>query len=267
MRPNTLKALFARGEAAVNGWLAIPSSISAEAMSHAGFDSLTIDMQHGPVSFEAAIPMLQAISTTEVTPLFRAPWNEPSAIMRMLDAGAYGVICPMINNGVEAEELVNACRYPPAGKRSLGPNRARFYGGADYGPDANEEMLVFAMIETKPGLTNLSEILSTPGLDGVYIGPNDLSLSLGGGPGADWTEGPAAEAIDSIIRVTRQHEKVVGIHCGSDSYALSMIKKGCQLVTVQNDLGYLGTQARKITTAVRNGTTINDQKDSSNNIY
>ena len=267
MKQQTLRDCWAKEKGAINAWCSIPSAVTAEMMSMNDFDSITIDMQHGPVSFEAAIPMLQAISTTEVTPLFRAPWNEPSAIMRMLDAGAYGVICPMINNGVEAEELVNACRYPPAGKRSLGPNRARFYGGADYGPDANEEILVFAMIEPTPGLTNLSEILSTPGLDGVYIGPIDLSLSLGGGPGADWTEGPAAEAIDSIIRVTRQHEKVVGIHCGSDSYALSMIKKGCQLVTVQNDLGYLGTQARKITTAVRNGTTINDQKDSSNNIY
>ncbi len=123
------------------------------------------------------------------------------------------------------------------------------------------------MIETTPGLKNLSEILSTPGIDGIYIGPNDLSLSLGGGPGADWTDGPAAEAIDFIIRVTREHKKVVGIHCGSDSYAISMIDKGCQLVTVQNDLGYLGAHARKITTAVRNGTTINNQEPSSNDIY
>lgn len=253
MRENSLKALFTQGGAAVNGWLAIPSPISAEAMAHAGFDSLTIDLQHGAVGFEAAVTMLQAISTTDVVPMCRVPWNEPSVIMRLLDAGSYGVICPMINNREEAEALVGACRYPPAGHRSFGPNRVRFYAGADYGLEANEVVLVFAMIETRAGLENLESILDTPGLDGVYVGPSDLSLALGGPPGGDWEEGPAAEAIEVIVEATRQRGLVPGIHNASPGYALRMIEKGFQLVTVQNDLAYLGEQARRVTAAVRGG--------------
>ena len=255
MRANALKALFARGDAAVNGWLAIPSSISAEAMAHAGFDSLTIDMQHGPVGFEAAVKMLQAISTTDTVPMCRVPWNEPSAIMRILDAGSYGVICPMINDRAEAEALVDACRYPPAGHRSFGPNRVRFYAGGDYGVEANEAVLVFAMIETRAGLDNLESILGTPGLDGVYIGPSDLSLALGGPPGGDWEEGPAAEAIDTIVATTRARGLVAGMHCASPDYARRMVAKGFQLVTVQNDLAYLGARAREVAMAIREGGT------------
>ena len=136
-------------ETVVNGWLHIPNSFSTEVMAHAGWDSLTIDMQHGPPEYHAALPMLQAISTTETVPLARVPWNEPGLIMRMLDAGCYGVICPMINTREQAEAFVGACRYPPEGYRSFGPYRARLYAGADYPQYANEEIVTMAMIETR----------------------------------------------------------------------------------------------------------------------
>ena len=129
MRKNTLKEIWADGGAVVNGWCSIPSSFSAEVMAHQGFDSICIDMQHGAVDYQVALTMLQAISTTSVIPLARVPWNDPGRLMKILDAGAYGVICPMINNADEARSLVAACKYPPTGMRSFGPIRAKYYAG------------------------------------------------------------------------------------------------------------------------------------------
>ena len=142
MRENTLKKIWAQGGAAVSGWLSIPSAFSAEVMAHQGFDSLVIDMQHGVIDYQAAVGMLAAISTTPVVPLARVPWNDPARLMKILDAGAYGVICPMINSRAEAEALVRACKYPPRGNRSFGPVRASIYAGADYVNHANDQLLV-----------------------------------------------------------------------------------------------------------------------------
>ena len=127
MRPNNLKTIWQRDEMAINAWLTIPSSWSAEIMSHAGFDAITLDMQHGLIDFQTALSMLQAISTTDCVPLARAPWNEPITIMRLLDAGVYGLVCPMVNTRADAEAFVGACRYPPLGFRSFGPIRANVY--------------------------------------------------------------------------------------------------------------------------------------------
>jgi len=148
VRENALKKLWAQGGAAVNGWLSIPSAFSAEVMAHQGFDSLVIDMQHGVVDYQAAANMLAAISTTPVVPMARIPWNDPAHVMKILDAGAYGVICPMINNRAEAEALVRASKYPPKGYRSFGPVRASIYAGADYAEHANDQLIVMPMIET-----------------------------------------------------------------------------------------------------------------------
>jgi len=178
MRPNKIKKMMRDGDQIINGWLQIPSSFSAEVMSHQGWDSLTIDMQHGVIDFHSALQMLQAISTTDVTPLARVNWNEPGQIMKILDAGCYGIICPMVSNKHEAERFVQACLYPPKGYRSYGPIRGLIYGGADYGNHANNEILKLAMIETKEAIDKLDEIMTTPGLDGIYIGPADLSLAL-----------------------------------------------------------------------------------------
>ena len=169
MRPNKIKKMMRDGEQIINGWLQIPSSFSAEVMSHQGWDSLTIDMQHGVIDYPNALQMLQSISSTDVTPLARVNWNEPGQIMKILDAGCYGVICPMVSNKSEAEKFVQACMYPPKGYRSFGPIRGLIYGGSDYGDFANDEILKMAMIETKEALDKLDEIMSTPGIDGIYI--------------------------------------------------------------------------------------------------
>ena len=205
MRKNKLKQMFKEGKPIVNGWLQIPSAFSAEVMAHQGWDSCTIDMQHGVIDYSSALPMLQSISSTNVTPLARVNWNEPGQIMKILDAGCYGVICPMVSNKTEAENFVQACLYPSKGYRSFGPIRGLIYGGSDYAKEADNEILKLAMIETKESLENLDEILNTPNLDGIYIGPADLSLALGEEPGFDKSENTLAyKEVVKILEATKK---------------------------------------------------------------
>ncbi|MDP6784983.1 MAG: aldolase/citrate lyase family protein [Alphaproteobacteria bacterium] len=245
MRKNKLKKYIKEGKPIINGWLQIPSSFSAEVMAHQGWDSLTIDMQHGVVDYPNALQMLQAISSTDVTPLARVNWNEPGQIMKILDAGCYGVICPMVSNKSEAERFVQACMYPPKGYRSFGPIRGLIYGGSDYGEHANDEILKLAMIETKEALDNLDEIMSTPGVDGVYIGPADLSLAIGEKPSFDNPEGsPQYKKIVEILEHAKKNNIAAGIHNASAEYAKKMIDIGFNLVTVGSDQKALTTGAK-----------------------
>ena len=252
MRPNKIKQMMKEGKPVVNGWLQIPSTVSAEAMAQQGWDSLTIDMQHGLVDYTNALPMLQTISSTEVTPLARVNWNEPGQLMKILDAGSYGIICPMVSNREEAEKFVQACMYPPHGYRSFGPVRGLIYGGSDYADHANDELLKFAMIETKESLENLDEIMSTPGLDGIYIGPADLSLAIGEKPGFDRPE--TTKAYSEILRILEHVKKnniFAGIHNGTPEYALKMIDIGFNFVTVGSDQRSMGADAKSITDKIK----------------
>ncbi len=245
MRKNKLKEMFQKGEPIVNGWLQIPSAFSAEVMAHQGWDSCTIDMQHGVVDYPNALNMLQAISSTNVTPLARVNWNEPGQIMKILDAGCYGVICPMVSNRQEAENFVQACLYPSKGYRSFGPIRGLLYGGADYAKHADNEILKLAMIETKEALNKLEEILDTPNLDGIYIGPADLSLSIGEEPGFDKHESTGAyREITRILNEAKKRNLLTGIHNGTAEYAQKMIKKGFDLVTVGSDQRFMSAGAK-----------------------
>ena len=235
------------GKPVINGWLQIPSTVSAEVMAHQGWDSLTIDMQHGLVDYTNALPMLQTISTTDVTPLARVNWNEPGQIMKILDAGCYGIICPMVSNKEEAERFVQACMYPPHGYRSFGPVRGLIYGGSDYAKHANDEMLKLAMIETKESLDKLDEIMSTPGVDGIYIGPADLSLAIGEEPGFDRPE--STKAYSEILRILEHAKKYniyAGIHNGTPEYAQKMIDKGFNFVTIGADQRALSSGAKAV---------------------
>ena len=251
MRENTLKSIWARSEAVINGWLAIPSAFSAEVMAHQGFDSLTVDMQHGVVDYQTAVTMLQAISTTPTIPLARVPWLDPGSIMKILDAGVYGVICPMINTREQAETLVRACRYPPIGYRSYGPVRASIYAGPDYGDRANQDILVIPMIETQEALKNLDDILSVPGVDAVYVGPADMSLALGCRPRLDQTDPPVVEAQQKVVAACKRHGVVAGIHNNTTAYALKMIADGFQFVTIASDSRFLAAKASEETAALR----------------
>jgi 4-hydroxy-2-oxoheptanedioate aldolase len=253
MRENRLRTLWKSGGAAVNGWLAIPNSFSAETMAHQGWDTLTIDLQHGVVDYQAMIPMLQAISTTDTVPVVRVPWLEPGILMKTLDAGAYAVICPMINTREDAQKLVAYTHYAPRGTRSFGPVRALLYGGADYPQHANDTIVTFAMIETAKALDNLDDIMSVEGLDAVYIGPSDLSLALGCKPTFDDVDPPVAQAIDHILERARAHGLVAGIHNGGTQAALARIAKGFQFVTVSSDARLMAAGAQQIVGAMRAG--------------
>ena len=245
MRKNKLKELFKKGKPIINSWLAIPSSFSAEVMANQGWDSITIDMQHGLIDYSNAVNMLQSISTTSTTPLARVNWNEPGQIMKILDAGCYGVICPMVSNRKEAENFVRACQYPPKGYRSFGPIRASIYGGSDYAKYADNEILKLAMIETKESLEKLDEILDTPNLDGIYIGPADLSLAVGEEPGFDKPDNSKAyNEISKILEAAKKRNLLTGIHNGTPEYAQKMISKGFNLVTVGSDSRYIVSGAK-----------------------
>jgi 4-hydroxy-2-oxoheptanedioate aldolase len=251
VRENRLKTIWREGGPVVNGWLHVPSSFSAEVMAHAGWDSLTIDMQHGPVDYGSLVPMLQSISTTDTVPVVRVPWNDPGLIMRVLDAGCYAVICPMINTREEAEAFVGACRYPPEGYRSYGPYRATLYGGQDYTDHANETVVTMAMIETRQALDNLDEILDVMGLDAVFFGPSDLGQSLGYGPGMDRDEPAVLKAMERVLATANQRGLISGIFTGSPEYASRMVEKGFRFVTISSDARLMASAAARVVAALK----------------
>jgi len=239
MRENRLRTLWAANKPVVNSWLTIPNAFCAETLAHAGFDSLTVDMQHGLIGFEAAVSMLTAISSTQSVPVVRVPWLDRGIVMKMLDAGAYGIICPMVNTRADAELFVSALHYPPAGSRSFGPARVVLYAGSDYVQHANDTVVGLAMIETREALDNLDEILSVKGLDAVYIGPNDLALSLGYEPRSDVDDPRVVEAVEHILAKAQQHGVTAGMHNSSAVYARRWADKGFRFVTVGADVSFL----------------------------
>jgi 4-hydroxy-2-oxoheptanedioate aldolase len=251
MRENRLRTLWNSGQAAVNGWLAIGNSFSAETMAHQGWDSLTIDLQHGVVDYTALVPMLQAISTTVTVPMVRVPWLEPGILMKVLDAGAYAVICPMVNTRDDAARLVAYTHYAPRGTRSFGPIRGLLYGGADYPQHANNTIVVFAMIETAEALDNLDAILSVEGLDAIYIGPSDLSLALGCKPAFDEVDPKVDQAISHILARAQAHGVVAGIHNGLPEVALARIARGFRFVTVGSDARLMAAASQQVLAKMR----------------
>ncbi len=236
MRPNNLKKMLAEGKRTVNGWVSIPSSFAAEIYAAQGFESVALDMQHGALDINDVVPLLQAICLSDATPMARVPWNNPADIMRVLDAGAYGIICPMINTKKEAEALVQAGRYAPMGARSIGPFRAAHYAGADYPQHANNEILLIAMIETTEAVKNLDEILAVKGLDGVYVGPGDLSISMGHPPTLDPSDKGVLAAIAEIAKKTRAAGKIAGVHTDGPATAAKRYAEGYQFCTLLNDI-------------------------------
>ena len=223
----------------INGWLSLPVALSAEIMARAGFDSLTIDMQHGAIDYSAALHLLTALAATEVTPLVRVPSSDPSFITRVLDIGALGVICPMINGASEARTFAAGARYYPAGNRSSGPLRAAMVYGADYFKRANEAVLVLGMVETPGAIANLDAILEIDSMDGIYVGPNDLSIAMGMAAGTDREEPEFIRTLEDIARRANTHGKIPGVHTNSSKYASRAIEMGFGFVTVCADAGLI----------------------------
>jgi 4-hydroxy-2-oxoheptanedioate aldolase len=243
MRANRLREIWAGGKQATNIWLGLPSMLAAESISHQGWDSITVDMQHGHIDFASMVAMLTAISTTETVPLVRVPWNEPGDVMRALDAGAYGVICPNIDTPEQCERFVGACRYAPLGYRSVGPRRAVLYGGTDYIAKSNETVLAAVQVESATGLKNVSQIAAVRSLDMIYIGPTDLALSLGRDIRAGLSDTVLLEAIDTIIAAAKSAGVRTGIYCRNADDAKAMLARGFDLVTVTSDDALLSAGA------------------------
>ncbi|KGJ02836.1 4-hydroxy-2-oxoheptanedioate aldolase [Paracoccus halophilus] len=242
---NKLRQIWAEGKPALNGWLSIGSPFTAEIMAAQGYDSVSIDIQHGALDYGSLLPMLQAMRASGVTPMARVPWREPGIIMKALDAGAQGIICPMINSAEEAAEFVSYMRYPPHGQRSFGPTRAAIaYGG--YGVQANDEVLALAMIETAQGVANLDAISATPGLDGIYVGPADLTLGTQNGrlpPAFDREEPEMIDLIKQVVDACKRNEIRACLHCGTPAYAARAIGWGFDLTTVSGDSRLLAAAA------------------------
>ena len=243
MRANRLREIWAAGKPATNFWLGVPSMLSAEIVAHQGWDSLTVDMQHGHIGFESMVAMLTAISSTASVPLVRVPWNQPGDVMRALDAGSYGVICPNIDTREQCERFVGACRYAPQGYRSVGPKRAVLYGGSDYIARANETVLAIVQVESALGLKNVAEIASVKGLDMIYIGPTDLTLSLGRDIRVGLADPVLMKAIDEILASAKAAGIRAGIYCRNADDAKAMFAKGFDLATVTSDDALLSAGA------------------------
>lgn len=250
MRPNKLREIWAAKKQANNCWLNLASPIAAEVIAHQGWDSVTIDMQHAPADFATAYAMLTAVSTSDAVPIVRVPWNEPDEIQRVLDAGAYGVMCPTVETPEEAKRFVGAARYAPLGYRSVGPYRASLYAGADYVAKANETVLAIAQIETAKGLANMEAIAKTPGLDMLFVGPSDLGLSLGRPVKADPDDSVTLQAIDRILHTAHAAGIYAGMFCLSPDYARGMFAKGFDLVTCTTDITMIGA-GRKVVEGFR----------------
>ena len=244
MRPNKIKQMWRDGKCATLGWLSVAHGYTAEVMARQGFDALCVDLQHGTAEMGDVLPMLQAISQTDTVPVVRVAWNDPAAIMKALDLGAMCIIVPLVNNAEEAAKAVAACRYPPVGMRSNGPVRAVLYGGADYVANANDEIIVMAMIETKEGIANLDAICATPGLDAVYIGPADLSFALGLAPRAD-NPAPLHIATCDKIRVAAHKAGIKCVmHCAAAPFAAGAVKRGFDMVMLTSDASCMAAGAK-----------------------
>lgn len=259
MIKNKLKQIWAEGRPVLNGWLSIGSPFTAEIMAAQGYDSLSVDMQHGALDYSALLPMFQAARASGVVCMTRVPWREPGIIMKALDAGAYGVICPMINTAEQAAEFVSYMRYPPLGQRSFGPTRAQYAMGGNIPYEANDEVLAFAMIETRQGVENLEAIAATPGLNGLYVGPADLTFSLFGGeyaPGFDREEPELIAALQRIVAVCKAAGIKAALHCGAAPYAARAVGWGYDLITLSGDSRLLAAAAGASVEAFRRATDV-----------
>jgi 4-hydroxy-2-oxoheptanedioate aldolase len=231
---STLKQRWDAGDVTFGGWCAIPSSLSAEIIGKAGFDWVLIDMQHGCMGYETAVEMIRAIDLGPSVPIVRVPANDPAMIGRMLDAGAMGIIVPMINSAEEARAVVDACRYPPLGQRSLGPFRVQVRDGRKYVPEANERIAVIPMIETLSALEAVEEIAAVPGVDALFVGPFDLSFALGLRPGDNDGEPAFDDAVTRIGKAARASGIATAV-LSNPQLAPIRAEQGFQMISVAMD--------------------------------
>ena len=257
MRKNELKKTIAAGGRALTGWLSIPNAYSAEIMAHLGWDALTIDIQHGVVDYAAAVGMMQAISTTNTVPMARVPWNDPAIIMKMLDAGAYGIICPMINNKAEPKRSSYG-RYPPIGTRSMGPT-VRYSTQAQTTGRAPTRSAAVRDDRDRDGLKNLDGILSVKGL-AVSMSDRRTSMAHGKPPTLDPSDPEIVEAIKHIAKKTNEKGLIAGVHTDGPKTALMRFDQGYHYCAVLNDARMLATAAAQAIKDIRGGGKVEQAK-------
>jgi 4-hydroxy-2-oxoheptanedioate aldolase len=243
--PNPLKEAWAENRTAFGLWMTVPGSFGAELVSGAGVDYVCVDQQHGIIDYDSIVPMFQAIGAAGAAPITRVIQNDLGEIMKALDAGALGVIVPLVNNTEEAARAVSACRYPPRGIRSYGPVRAAGVIGSRDPEDLAGQVLCIVMVETREALERVDEIAATPGLDGIYIGPSDLALSLGLPPTLDVSEEAHVEAVRRIREASHSHGIAAGIQSASGEVAREHAEAGFDMVTVATDAALLRSAARR----------------------
>jgi 4-hydroxy-2-oxoheptanedioate aldolase len=238
-----MKQRWSRGEVAFGAWSSIGSPYVAELLALEGFHYVCFDQQHGLIGYDTLVPMLHAVARTQATPIARVPQVDSAWIAKTLDAGAEGIVIPMVNSREDAEHAVAACRYFPEGNRSYGPMRAVQTLGGD--PSVvNIEVACVVMIETTDAVNNADEICSVPGVDAVYIGPADLAITLGLKPGLDIQPGAHADAIEKVLKACKSHGIAAGIQCGSGQRAIERAEQGFTMITVGSDANFLRAAAR-----------------------
>lgn len=253
MKTNPARAALKSGRSSVGTWLALPDPTLAGLMSTTGFEWLTIELEHSPATMETAADCFAIIAASGCVPLARVPWNSVENIKRVLDTGAWGVVVPMVNTRAEAEAVVKAARYRPIGERSVGGqlHAARFAtDGATYYARANDEILVVVMAEHVEAIRNIDDILSVPGIDAVFVGPNDLHASMGLAPAFDSESPEFHAALRKVFESARAHGVAPGIHVADTAMARHRLDEGWQMIAVASEVGFMLARASEVTTAL-----------------
>ncbi|MDO8423607.1 MAG: aldolase/citrate lyase family protein [Parvibaculum sp.] len=246
----SLKSRWSNDEVTLGAWAMMPGALGAEALARGGFDWILIDMQHGCMDYETALAMIRAIDLTSAVPIVRVPWNDPGIIGRVLDAGALGIVIPMIQTVEDAQRAVEACLYPPHGRRSFGPVRVSLRDGQGYFMEANARVAVIPMIETKEALAAVEEIANVPGVDALFVGPFDLSIALGLPPG-DNDGKPVFDAAIAKVSKAAKDAKIATAVLSNSKVAPLRIEQGFQMISVTTDIAALQMATRSDLQTVR----------------
>ncbi len=253
MRTNYVRHKLKRGEPSIGTWLTLPSPTSATLMARTGFDWLTVELEHTPISLETAATCFSIIAMAGKVPLVRIPLNTVENIKRVLDCGAFGIVVPLVNTRAEAEAVVAAARYRPLGGRTIGGQLPAANFETDtgtYRAQANDEILVIVMLETAEAVSNADEILSVPGIDAFFIGPNDLHNSYGLAPVFDSDASEFVQALEHLLAMSRKHKVPGGIHVVDAAAAQRRIAQGFQFIAVTSEVGMMLSKAGEITKAL-----------------
>jgi 4-hydroxy-2-oxoheptanedioate aldolase len=236
---NRLRQIWADDRPALGGFCSVASPVTAEMMARAGFDFLVIDAQHGGATLESLLGLVQAVELGGAAPIVRVPWNDPAVIMRVLDLGAAGVIVPMVSTAADAQAAAAACRYPPDGIRSFGIVRGGFGSPAA----ANREVVCLVMIETVEGLQNTEDIVTTSGVDGIFFGPVDLSLSMGLDSTRAFALQETADALATVVESCRRNGRVAATVVPGPEQAPAAVELGMRMLAVGTDTRYVRSGA------------------------